>query len=127
MSHLLPKFYLDSHISKEAAIQLRRKGIDAIHCAELGKQDDSDEAHLVFSTEQGRIMVSCDKRIEQQLHFAWLEQGREHAGIIFVQNEDCEGERGISVIVRELIFLCEAVQEGACSVEDDLYNQFWRV
>ncbi len=35
-------------------------------------------------------MVSCDKRIEQQLHFVWLEQGREHAGIIFVQNEECQ-------------------------------------
>ncbi|KAB2866973.1 MAG: hypothetical protein F9K46_01270 [Anaerolineae bacterium] len=113
------KFYLDSHIDKEVAAQLRNKCVDVIHCAEVGMQDASDLDHLLYATQNGRILVTCDAGIEYQLHYDWLVEGREHAGIAYFNAaDDC---KSISIIISELLFLFEAAD-----YEADLYNQFWR-
>lgn len=114
-----PKFYLDSHIPKEVAIQLRAKNVDAIHCAEIGMEDASDEEHLTYAAENGRIMVTCDPGIEYELHYKWIAAGKRHMGIAFFRGEDqC---KSISVVFNELMFLWEAANDAS-----DLYNQFWR-
>ncbi len=48
-----PKFYLDSHIDKEVAIQLRNSGVDVVHCAEVGMKDAKDPEHLTYATQIG--------------------------------------------------------------------------
>lgn len=116
---MTPKFYLDSHIDKQVAIQLRAKGVDIIHCAEVNMKDATDLDHLIYATQNERTMVTCDAGIERQLHYVWMIEERDHAGIVYFQGEDdC---KSISVIVNELLFLFEAAD-----YEKDLYNQFWR-
>ncbi|KAB2863297.1 MAG: hypothetical protein F9K46_06035 [Anaerolineae bacterium] len=112
------KFYLDSHIDKEVAVQLRKKGVDVIHCAEVGMKDAKDPEHLTYATQIGYIMVTCDKGIRYQLHDQWQAEGKKHAGIIYFRGKDqC---KSVSIIVNELLFLYEAA-----NYEVDLYNQFW--
>lgn len=114
-----PKFYLDSHIHKTVAMQLRRKGVDVIHCAEVGQENISDLDHLIYATANGRIMVTCDEGVEYQLHYVWQAEGREHGGIVFFDGFDiC---KSIGSIVKVLLFLFEAAD-----YPDDLYNDFWR-
>lgn len=114
-----PAFYLDSHIHLEVAVQLRNKGVDVIHCAEVGMKDASDEAHLSYATQNGRVMVTCDQGVKYQLHDVWQSDGREHGGIVYFDGfDEC---KSIGVVVRELLFLFEAAD-----YPDDLYNDFWR-
>ncbi len=114
-----PKFYLDSHLSTEVAPQLRNKGVDIVHCSEVGMPDESDYDHLVYATAHLRIFVTCDAGIEWQLHYTWLAEGKPHGGIVYFRGEDqC---KSMSVIINELLFLAETA-----AYEQDLYNQFWR-
>lgn len=115
-----PKFYLDSHLSKTICKQLRRKGVDIVHCAEIGMKDAPDNEHLGYATQLGRILVTCDKGINFQLHLAWQAEGKEHAGIVYFRMEDqC---KSISIVVNELLFLHEAAV-----YETDLHNDIWWV
>lgn len=115
----VPKFYLDVHLPKVAAVQLRRKGIDVVHCSEIGQDNWDDIAHLEFALQQLRIMVTCDEGFEGY-SANWHMQGRVHSGIVFFRMEDqCQS---ISVIVKELEFLALAAD-----YETDLYNRVWRI
>lgn len=113
------KFYTDVHVAKEAVLQLRQKGVDIIHCAEVGLQEASDPDHLVYATAQKRVMISCDDDFER-LHQVWQVENRPHAGIVYFRMADqC---KQIGLVVREIIFLHETAD-----YEADLYNQIWRV
>jgi predicted nuclease of predicted toxin-antitoxin system len=55
------KFYLDTHISKQVALQLRQKGVDVVRCEEVGIAAADDEAHLEYAATEGRILISADQ------------------------------------------------------------------
>ena len=112
------KFYTDVHVPKEAVRQLREKGVDIIHCGEVDLSNAKDLVHLEYATQQGRVMVSCDKGFERY-HAQWQAAGKQHAGIVYFRMEDqCQS---IGVIVREIMFLHEAAV-----YEIDLFNRVWR-
>ncbi len=112
------KFYTDVHIAKEAVEQLRKKGVDILHCGEVGMADADDGAHLLYAVKDGRVMVTCDADFEHY-HAEWQAAGREHTGIVYFRMKDqCPS---ISIVVRELLFLHEAAD-----YQTDLYNQVWR-
>src|SRR5207244_7387869 len=103
-----PLFYTDVHIPKEAVQQLKNKGIDIIHCGEVGMSDADDADHLAYAAEHERVMVSCDEDFEI-LHSDWQEMGRSHAGIVrFRMQDQC---KDIGLIVREISFLQEAADD----------------
>lgn len=108
------RFYTDVHIPKEAVHQLREKGIDVIHCGDVGNADLDDLAHLEYASQVGCVMVSCDEGFERY-HAQWQAQGKAHAGIIWFRMKDqCQS---ISIVVREILFLHEAADYAT-----DLYN-----
>lgn len=114
----LIKFYTDVHIAREAVTQLREKGVDIIHCGEVGLADADDLTHLTHATEESRVMVSCDEGFERY-HVQWQANGKAHAGIVYFRMKDqCQS---ISIIVNEILFLHEAAD-----YEADLYNRIWR-
>ena len=54
-------FYTDAHIHYAAVKQLRDKGVDIVRCQDVGMDDASDSEHLTYATDQGRVVVTCDK------------------------------------------------------------------
>jgi predicted nuclease of predicted toxin-antitoxin system len=112
------KFYTDVHIAREAVDQLRKKGVDIIHCGEVGMSDADDSDHLMYAVKDERVMVTCDADFERY-HTEWQAAGHAHCGIVYFRMKDqCQS---ISVVVRELLFLHEAAD-----YQTDLYNQIWR-
>lgn len=112
------KFYTDTHVDKQVAIQLRARGVDVVRCQEVGLADVDDETHLTYAAEQGRILITFDKGFRDRA-FTWLAAGKTHAGI-FICNPDLQGEGGIGTIVGECLFYHEAVEAGAAQV-----SEFW--
>jgi len=101
-----------------SVLMLLDKGVDIIHCGEVGLSDAKDSVHLQFAVDNERIMVSCDDDFER-LHTQWSQEDKEHAGIVYFRMVDqCQS---ISIVVREIMFLHEAAD-----YETDLYNQVWR-
>ncbi len=113
------KFYTDVHISHEAVRQLQKKGVEIIHCGDVGMSDAGDEEHLMYAVEHGYVMVTCDQGFERY-HTEYQQAGREHTGIVYFQMDPkC---KSIGTIVNEILFLHEAADYRI-----DLYNKVWRV
>ncbi len=55
------RFYTDTHIAKQIAIQLRQHGIDVIRCEEVNMAEAEDEQHLLYATQEGLILITFDK------------------------------------------------------------------
>jgi len=113
-------FYTDTHISKQVALQLRQKGIDVVRCEDLDMETADDEAHLIYSTEQDRLLITFDKGFRDRA-FRWLAEGRKHGGVILVKS-DLQGRSGIGTIVTECQFLYDAVEADAAT-EEEFRNQ----
>jgi hypothetical protein len=48
--------------------------------------------------------------------------GKDHAGV-FLGNRNLQGTNGIGTIVNLIVFYNDAINEGAATVENDVYNQ----
>lgn len=95
------KYYTDVNIRKAITEQLRKRGVDCVHCEEVGMADASDPEHLEYATKENRVLISFDQDMPA-LHKAWMEAGRSHTGIVFVQHY-LQGEGSIGVIVKTLL------------------------
>lgn len=112
-------FYADVHIPKRAIEQLQRKGVDIIHCSDVGNDDLTDIDHLYYAINHNRVMISCDGDFEV-LHWQFQTEEKTHMGIIYINMHDyC---KNIGIIVGEVLFL------DSTSIKiDDLKNQLWRI
>lgn len=116
----LPKFYLDTHIAKVVAIQLRAKNIEILRCEEVGLGEADDDVHLAYAGEHGYTLVTQDGDFTG-LHTKWLEEGKSHAGILIAPSH-LRGEAQISYIVKEIVSLIEMIATGAGTFEQDIEN-----
>ena len=113
------KFYTDVHISREAVEQLKAKGVDIIHAAEIGMDEAKDPEHWAYIVEHELVMVTCDRGFISR-SYTWLADGHEHPGVVYFRMEDeCQS---ISVVVNHILFLHEVTDDPK-----DLYNQVWRI
>ena len=115
------KFYLDTHVAKAVAEQLRISGLDVIRCEEVGMSDASDEDHLAYATREQRIILSQDEDFTI-LDARWRQGGRYHGGIMKVPAE-LQGEAQISFLVRELRFYDDAARAGAVDYSSEIANR----
>lgn len=113
------KFYFDTHIAKQIAVQLRQHGVEVIRCEEVGMAEASDEEHLIYATQHGCAMVSIDKHFPAW-HRYWMENGLSHAGI-FAVHRSLQGS--IGRVVTLLFEYTEMVEQEAASLEEDISNQ----
>ena len=74
------RFYLDENVNPAVAIQLQRRGIDAVTVRDLGFLGDSDTNHLRRASEMGFVLCTHDSDYVQLAL-----SGAEHAGIVFAQ------------------------------------------
>lgn len=112
-----PRLFTDAHISAVAVKQLRLKGVDVVRCEDVHLERAEDPELLEYATQQGRVMVSCDRDFEL-LHYAWMGQVRNHAGIILMSQEHhCQS---VSEIIRIVMFY-----HDLADTETDLSGRLW--
>ncbi len=80
------RIYLDECISPDLASAMRQRGWDVISAHEVGLVGVTDEEQLEFAVQTGRVLLTFDVRDFQELANRWLQQGREHAGILLCQH-----------------------------------------
>jgi predicted nuclease of predicted toxin-antitoxin system len=113
------RFFTDAHIPRTIVTQLQQKGVDILRCEDAGMKYAKDESLLEYATQEGRTLVTCDEDFFR-LVVQWREAGKNHAGIVYIVSE----KQGIiGVIVKELLFLHQAIEGGAASLQEDVYNQ----
>lgn len=77
------RLYLDEDIQEQALISaLRTAEVDVITTSEANRLSYADEEQLIWSTEQGRVIYSCNVADFCRLHTTFMAQERIHAGII---------------------------------------------
>lgn len=112
------RYYLDTHIPKAVAEQLRLRGVDVLRCEEVDMADADDTEHLEYATAHERTLISHDADF-RDLHSLWLAEGMSHAGII-IFNRRFQGN--IGKLVRELFEYHEIVLAGAAVLKDDIFG-----
>jgi predicted nuclease of predicted toxin-antitoxin system len=94
------RFHLDENVDPAIAAGLRQRGVDATTSADALLLEATDEAHLLFALEQGRVIVTHD---DDFLKLA--SRGAAHSGIAF-----CHAEaHSIGEIVRYLNLMAECL------------------
>jgi hypothetical protein len=76
------RLFLDEDVHAALAAALRKRGHGAVHALEIKRLGLSDESQLNFATEENRCLVTFNVGDFVRLHNRWIDEGREHAGII---------------------------------------------
>ncbi len=84
----MARFYLDENIDTAVGRTLARSGHDVVHAYDLGNRSTPDSQHLWVAANDGRVLITFNRRDFEQLHRFWLALNtweifnRVHAGII---------------------------------------------
>ena len=81
------KFFTDTHISKQVAIQLNAMTVDVLRCQDVGLEDASDEELLVYAVTHERAILSKDDDF-LTLHSRWRIIEQNHFGIFYCPYRD---------------------------------------
>lgn len=76
------RLFLDHHMDPSLATDVRRDGFDVTFPREVGTERASDEEHLTWAAEHGRVIVTFDRRDFRILAKQWTDRGQEHAGVL---------------------------------------------
>ncbi len=74
--------YVDEDVPLSLAQALRNRGVDCLTTQEAANKGLSDAEQLAFSAEQGRTLVTHNKRDFILLHNAYVKSGEKHSGIV---------------------------------------------
>lgn len=110
------KFYTDTHLSRQIAVQLRKRGVSVVRCEEVGLAEADDEIHLQYATRGGYTLITFDRGFAARA-YRWLAEGRSHGGV-FICLDHLQGTGGIGTIVEMCLFYFEAVRQGAADIDE---------
>ena len=80
--------YMDEDsMDHDLVAALRLRGVDVTTALEQGMIDRDDSEQLSYATAHGRVLCSFNARDFIRLHSEYLAQGKQHAGIILVQQQ----------------------------------------
>jgi len=104
------RLFFDEDVHAPLAVALRKRGYDAVNALDAKRLGLPDESQLNFATEENRCLVTFNVGDFVRLHNRWVDEGREHAGIIvsqqlpigeslrrllvLLQKENCDSMRG---------------------------------
>ena len=112
---LFVRLYLDRHIKKQLAIDLRERGFDVVTTEEAGLDTAPDDEQLAFATQENRAILTFNIRDFAPLHETWSASGRAHSGIIVSQQLGSR-EYGL-LLARMLRFLDQfSAEEMRCNL-----------
>jgi hypothetical protein len=82
------RLYVDEDASEHAVVQgLRARGIDLLTALEAGQAGTSDEEQLSFAVQQARAIYTFNAGDFARLHRDWLQQDRDHCGIVVIPDQ----------------------------------------
>lgn len=89
------RLYVDEDASEHAVIRgLRARGVDIVTTAEADRLGTSDSEQLDFAVGQNRAIYTFNTGDFARLHREYLEQGRDHHGIVVIPDQRCSvGEK----------------------------------
>jgi len=116
------KFYTDTHVDKQVAIQLRLRDIIVVRCQEVGLANAPDETHLNYAVQNGYSVITKDIDF-QDLHYEWMNSEKTHWGIFFCSDRSLSS---IGKIVTECTTYYTMLKEGVGSFED-IINHFFQI
>jgi len=112
VSSLFIRLYIDEHVWRKLAAQLRERGFDAVNVYEVDRSGLSDEEQWSYATVQGRAVLTFDKDGGRFIKLAadWFYASQTHYGLI-ISNQLGQGE-----LLRRVLNLLNAV------TADDMMN-----
>jgi hypothetical protein len=117
------KFYTDTHIDKQVAIQLRTHKVDVVRCEDVGMASATDEEHLAYAVQENRALITKDDDFIK-LHVKWQHEQKSHEGIFFCPYRD---RPAIGLIVRECLYFYNVIELGAGTIEADIRNRLYYI
>ena len=114
----MARFLLDEHINPTVAIQLRRKGCDAISLHEGHHLGLLDPEVLELAAAQRRSIVTYNVIDFEALASQWFARNRSHSGIVLV-HEKTIPQRAVGGLVRALASLADRFP-GPCALDDQV-------
>jgi predicted nuclease of predicted toxin-antitoxin system len=103
--------YTDEDMSALIATLLRSRGLDMTTVPEQATLGKTDREQLEFATSLGRCILTHNRVDFERLHLQYIEEGRQHYGIIVVPQKNAyEIAQRIGILVSMLM-------------ADEIYNQ----
>jgi hypothetical protein len=110
------RLYVDEDAMARAVVQgLRARGVDVITVLEAGMSEGEDIAQLEYAATQGRVLYTFNVGHFSQIHTAYLNQGKSHAGVIVVYRQ----HYSIGEQIRRLLKVINT--KSAEEMKDNLY------
>ncbi|GCA90395.1 hypothetical protein MiTa_03754 [Microcystis aeruginosa NIES-4264] len=81
---IFASLYMDEDMSALVATLLRSRGLDVTTVPEQSTLGKTDSEQLEFAASLGRCLVTHNRVDFERLHLQFIEEGREHCGIIVV-------------------------------------------
>lgn len=101
---LFLRLYLDRHIKKQLAVDLRQRGYDVLSTEEASMDTASDEDQLAFAAKEDRAILTFNTRDFAPLHEQWPSDAKPHAGIIVSQQL---GSRHYGILLSRMLRLLD--------------------
>jgi hypothetical protein len=76
------KLFTDEDVYRAIAAELRNQGFDAVSTPELGRHRESDDAQLLWATQQNRAILTFNVADFARLHSRIVGADGHHCGII---------------------------------------------
>jgi predicted nuclease of predicted toxin-antitoxin system len=94
---------MDEDMSALVATLLRSRGLDVTTVPEQSTLGKTDSEQLEFAASLGRCLVTHNRVDFERLHLQFIEEGREHCGIIIVpQKTAYEVAQRVGILVNTL-------------------------
>ncbi len=84
LATLFARLYFDEDTSTRAAQALRIRGYDVLTTQEADQLGATDDEQLAFAVSRGRAIVTHNVQDYPVLHAEYMDQAREHYGIIII-------------------------------------------
>jgi predicted nuclease of predicted toxin-antitoxin system len=100
---IFASLYMDEDMSALVATLLRSRGLDVTTVPEQSTLGKTDSEQLEFAASLGRCLVTHNRVDFERLHLQFIEEGREHCGIIIVpQKTAYEVVQRVGILVNTL-------------------------
>lgn len=76
------QLYADENVDDRIIRGLRLRGLDMITAVEAGMIGKTDSEQLSHASLRSRVLLTSDQDF-LELHPRWMQEGRQHAGIIY--------------------------------------------